>query len=154
MIEIAEQTIQEENPNTKMGNHQIMREGNSLLTSNLSNTSYLWLGAEMGCHSEEETIKFFQNMTNKGIMKGNNVLFSHFICPQTPEEETNAKAMYINQESQDFVLLGLKELGIDMNYFKYHIDYNKTTHTIEVGIECIQDYSIILSTGEVISKKI
>lgn len=153
MIEIAEKNISENFPDIKLGNHQIMRPGNQLLTNNLWDNTYIWLGAEIGCHDQEETISFLKNMNNTGFLKWNNVIFSYFTKPYNKEQEAQQIEMYNNKESEVFVFNGLKNLGIDTSFCDYHIEYNQVTSTVEIGIKFIDNYDILLSNWEIIKKK-
>ena len=44
MIDLAEKNILEKIPGIKLGNHQIMRPGNGLLTNSLEGNTYFWVG--------------------------------------------------------------------------------------------------------------
>lgn len=109
-----------------------MREGNNLFTETLDDNTYLRLGCTIGNFSEGEIINQIQKMNNRGIVKGNSIIFSYFEKSTTDEAIEKAKNMYKNKEAEAFIFNGLKNIGIDTDNFEQIVNYNENDGCIYV----------------------
>ena len=143
MIDLAEKNILEKLPGIKLGNHQIMRPGNELLTNSLEENTYFWVGWTIGNFQNNQDISNqIKNMSNSWTLKGNRIILSYFDIPKTSEELEKTKALYSSKEAEAWIFNGLQNIGVDTTKFDYNVEYNPSDTCIYVWIKANEDAEI------------
>lgn len=144
MIELAEKNIKAAIPDIKIGNHQVIREGNDLFTNALQNNTYLCLGFLLGDFSNPGMVEELKKMSNRGTLKGNDIIFSYFEVPKNEEEEKKTTDLYDNETGKKFIFNGLENIGIDTSYFDHVVEYDPKDHCVYISIKAKRSHTITL----------
>lgn len=154
MIDLAEKNIIEKIPNIKLGNHQIMRPGNELLTNSLDENTYFRVGCTIGNFlDKQDIIHQIKNMSNSWTLKGNTIIFTYFDIPKTSEAIQKTKQLYDNREAETWIMNGLQNIGLDTTRFDYNVEYSLSDTCIYVWIKAKEDIEINLSWKNISIKK-
>ncbi len=154
MIDLAEKNILEKIPGIKLGNHQIMRPGNGLLTNSLEGNTYFWVGWTIGNFLNNQDISNqIKNMSNSWTLKWNRIILSYFDAPKTPEAIEKTENMYRTKEVANRILNGVQNIGIDTTQFECVANYNPSDTCVYVWIKAKEDVEIILAWRTIHIKK-
>lgn len=153
ILELAENNINTQLPDLKMGNHQIMRSWNELFTNNLDENTYLRLGCTIWNFYKEQIVSHLKNMNNRWTLKWNMIIFSYFDKPQNKEEIQNIIDLYQNTDANNFLFNGLKNLWLDTNHFNFIVEYSIKDNCLYVWVQVKEDYQIRLESWKEINLK-
>ena len=144
MMELAKQDSTRAIPEVNIGNHQVIREGNDLFTNALQKNTYLCLGFLLGDFSNPGMVEELKKMSNRGTLKGNDIIFSYFEVPENKEEEEKTIGLYDNKIGKGFIFNGLENIGIDTSYFDHMVEYDPKDHCVYISIKAKKSYPIMV----------